>query len=123
MATKKLTTATVKSVEEGKFSKLIKRSGDDILDGRGDRIIKSAKVAQRAIVDKLDQEVMTLEDKQELLLDQSPDNRYSLTLGKSFEAEKWAAEYQGLSIQIANKKIELAIARANYESLFGSSVE
>jgi len=54
MATKKLTTATVKSVEEGKFSKLIKRSGDDILDGRGDRIIKSAKVAQRAIVDKLD---------------------------------------------------------------------
>jgi len=66
---------------------------------------------------------MTLEDKQELLLDQSPDNRYSLTLGKSFEAEKWTAEYQGLSIQIANKKIELAIARANYESLFGSSVE
>jgi len=117
MATKKLTKA------EGKFSSMIKRNGDSIIGDRADRIIKSAKVAQRAIVDKLDQELMNLDDKRDLMLDQSPDNRYSLTLGKSFESDKWAAEYQSISIQLANKKIELAIAQANYQDLFGAVVE
>lgn len=111
--------ATKKTVTGGKFSSLIKRSGDAIIGDRADRIIKSAKVAQRAIVDKLDQEIMNLEDKRDLMLDQSPDNRYSLTLGKSFEADKWAAEYQSLSISITNKKVELAIAQANNDILFG----
>lgn len=116
-ASKKTATAA-----SGKFESMIKRGGDAIIGDRGDRIIKSAKVAQRAIVDKLDQEVMNLEDKRELMLDQSPDNRYSLTVGKSFEAEKWAAEYQSLSVQLANKKIELAIAQASYAELFGEKI-
>jgi hypothetical protein len=114
---------TAKTKPEGKFSSMIKRNGDSIIGDRADRIIKSAKVAQRAIVDKLDQELMNLDDKRDLMLDQSPDNRYSLTLGKSFESDKWAAEYQSISIQIANKKIELAIAQANYQDLFGAVAE
>jgi len=106
----------------GKFDSMIKRRGDAIIGDRGDRIIKSGKVAQRGIIDGLDKEVMNLEDKRELMLDQSPDNRYSLTVGKAFDADSWAAEYQKVSVQIANKKIELAIAQANYTELFGETL-
>lgn len=103
----------------GKFEKLIKRNGDSIMGDRADRVLKSAKIAQKAIVDKLDQEIMNLEDKREMMLDQSPDNRYSLTPGKSFDSEKWAAEYQSLSIQVVNKQVELTVAKNNYKELFG----
>lgn len=107
----------------GKFDSLIKRSGDAIIGDRADRVVKSAKVSQRGIVDKLDQEVMGLEDQRELMLDHSPDNRYSLTPGKAFEADKWAAEYHNLSVELTNKKVELAIARENYKVLFGEDAE
>ena len=106
----------------GAFEAMIKRGGDAIIGDRGDRIVKSAKAAQFTLCNKLDQELMGLEDKPDLMLDQSPDNRYSLTVGKSFEAEAWANEYQALSVEIANKKVELAIAQANYETLFGEKM-
>lgn len=119
----KTTARTVKEVKtNGKFESLIKRGGDAIIGDRADRIVKSAKVSQRSIVDKLDQEVMNLEDKRELMLDQSPDNRYSLTVGKSFDADAWAKEYQELSIKIVNKKVELAVAQANYKELFNETI-
>ncbi len=108
-----------KATTTGKFEQLIKRSGDSIMGDRADRVLKSAKITQKSIVDKLDQEVMNLEDKREMMLDQSPDNRYSLTPGKSFDAEKWAAEYHSLSVQLVNKQVELTVARNNYKDLFG----
>lgn len=111
------------SVNAGKFDQLIKRSGDAIMGDRGARVIKSAKVSQRAIVDKLDKEVMQLEDKRELMLDQSPDNRYSLTPGQSFDSDKWANDYHNLSVELVNKKVELEVARNNYKELFGEEVE
>lgn len=117
MATTKKKVALV-----GAFAAMINRSGDAIIGDRGDRIVKSAKAAQFTLCNKLDQELMGLEDKRDLMLDQSPDNRYSLTVGKSFEAEAWANEYQALSVEIANKKVELAIAQANYETLFGEKM-
>ncbi len=106
----------------GAFEAMIKRNGDAIIGDRGDRIIKSAKSAQFALCNKLDQELMGLEDKRDLMLDQSPDNRYSLTVRKSFAAEAWALEYQSLSVEIANKQVELAIAQTNYEKLFGEKL-
>ncbi len=115
-------TTVKKVVLVGAFAAMINRSGDAIIGDRGDRIVKSAKAAQFTLCNKLDQELMGLEDKRDLMLDQSPDNRYSLTVGKSFEAEAWANEYQALSVEIANKKVELAIAQANYETLFGEKM-
>jgi len=106
-----------------KFSKLIKRGGDAVLEGRGERIIKSAKMAQETLVRNLEQELMTLEDKRDIMLDHSPDNRYSLNIGKTFEADKWCKDYQDISVEIANKKIELEIAKSNLTDLFGKEGE
>lgn len=108
-----------KATTTGKFEKLIKRSGDSIMGDRADRVLKSAKISQKAIVDKLDKEIMDLEDKCEMMLDQSPDNRYSLTPGKSFDSDKWASEYHSLSVQLVNWKVQLTVAKNNYRDLFG----
>jgi hypothetical protein len=114
---------TTTAKDAGKFGNLIKRSGDAIMGDRGDRVIKSARVSQRAIVDRLDKEVMQLEDKREIMLDQSPDNRYSLTPGQSFDSDKWAQDYHTLSVELVNKKVELEVARNNYKELFGEEAE
>lgn len=110
---KKVTT-TAKS----KFESLISRNGDAIIDSRASRIVTSAKNAQEGIVRDLIDEINKLEDKREVMLDQSPDNRYSLKVGENFDAKKWVSDYQSLSIQLANKKIELAIAEENLTDLF-----
>lgn len=113
MSTKTKTTKTV-----SKFEKLLTRKGDAIMDARASRVLTAAKNAQEAIVRDLVDEVNKLEDKREAMLDMSPDNRYSLSVGKDFDAKQWTKEYHALSIQLANKKIELEIAEENFKDLF-----
>lgn len=114
---KKATTA------KSKFESLISRNGDAIIDSRASRIVVSAKNAQEGIVRDLIDAVNVLEDKREAMLDQSPDNRYSLKVGENFDAKKWTSEYQSLSIQLANKRVELQIAEENLTDLFTSKAE
>ena len=103
----------------GKFIKLIERNGDAVLTERGARIEKSAKREYNKIVVDLDARVDDLTDQMELMLDQSPDNRYSLEPGKKFDAVQFAADYQTKSVALATTKIELTIAKSNVKELFG----
>jgi hypothetical protein len=102
----------------GKFKEQLLRNNKAILKDRGMRIEKSAKREYNKIVVDLDAEVDALTDGLELMLDQSVDNRYSLQPGKQFAAEQFAADYQEKSIRLANKEIELSIARHNVDELF-----
>lgn len=102
----------------GKFIKLIARNGDAILNERGARIEKSAKRECNKIVVDLDAKVDELTDELELMLDQSPDNRYSLEPGQKFAAHDFANNYQKISVALATKRIELAIAKENIQILF-----
>lgn len=108
----------VNSNPKSKFETLISRNGDDVIDSRASRIVTSANNAQQAIVRDLVDKVNALEDKREVMLDQSPDNRYSLKVGEGFDAKKWTQEYHSLSLQLANTKVELAIAEENFNDLF-----
>jgi hypothetical protein len=110
----KTATKTAKS----KFETLISRNGDAIIDSRGARIVISAKNAQEGLVRDLIDDINKLEDKREVMLDQSPDNRYSLKVGENFDAKQWTKDYQSLSVQLANKRIELKIAEENLTDLF-----
>lgn len=113
---KKDTTAT--AATKGKFNGMIHRSGDDVLKGRGDRIIKSAKLAQEDLVRTLEQRLLQLEDKQDQMLDISTDNRFSLKIGDNFDAKPWVDEYQKVSIDIVNTKVEFEIAKRSLAELF-----
>lgn len=103
----------------GKFKQLLDRTSDKILKDRGARIEKSAKREYNNIVVNLDAKIDELTDELELMLDQNPDNRYSLKPGQKFEAASFANDFQNKSIELANKKIELQIAQSNLEELFG----
>ena len=103
----------------GKFVSAISRKGDQVIDARVARIIKGAKGSQEDLVRKLDKECDDLTDKLETMLDQSPDNRYSLKPGKNFESVKFVDEYHATSLELANKMIELQIAKTNLTDLFG----
>lgn len=103
----------------GAFAQSIHRTGDEVLKTRGERVIKSAKAAQADLVRKLDLEKDSLHDKLEAMLDQSPDNRYSLKVGKEFNADEFTVEFQKLSVELANKTIEHQIAEQNFEFLYG----
>ena len=110
---------TQKSAPKGKFNGMIHRTSDEVLKGRGDRIIKSAQLSQEAIVRGLEQKLINLEDQRDRMLDLSPDNRMSLKIDNDFNADTWTANYQKLSIDIVNTKVELEIAQKNMEELFG----
>ena len=111
--------AAKKVVNQGAFVTALNRKGDDVIDARVTRLLKAAKGSHETLVKKLDNEVDQLIDKQERMLDQSPDNRYSLQIGKDFDADTFTKEYQELSVQLANKKVEYQIAKENYEFLYG----
>lgn len=105
--------------KNGAMITALNRKGDAIIDARVARLLKAAKGSHETLVKKLDNEVDQLEDKMERMLDQSPDNRYSLQVGKEFDAEAFTKEYQNLSVALANKKVELDIAETNFTFLFG----
>ena len=102
----------------GKFRELLLRNSKSILKDRGERIERSAKREYNKQVVNLEAEVDLVTDELELMLDQNVDNRYSLQPGKQFKAEEFAVDYQAKSILLANKEIELSIARANMAELF-----
>jgi hypothetical protein len=109
-----------KTTVEGKFSQLLMRDGEQIIAGRGKRTVESAFAAQQKLVMDLEERKRVLEDRRELMLDQSPDNTYSLQIGVAFDAQKFTTEYQKLSIDLINLEVELKIAKANSKELFGA---
>jgi hypothetical protein len=114
----KVTKTVTKKVKQGKFAALIMRTDDEVLEGRSKRTIESARAAQKKLVMDLEENIRVLEDKKELMLDQSPDNRYSLKVGEAFDAPAFVREYQDLSVKLINKRVELEIAERNSEDLF-----
>lgn len=110
--------SVVTKVTKGRFAALIMRDGDQVLEGRGQRTIESARSAQKKLVMDIEEEIRVLEDKKELMLDQSPDNRYSLKVGEAFDAKQFVSEYQMLSVKLINKRVELEIAVKNSKDLF-----
>lgn len=98
---------------------MIIRSGDTIAADRGARITKQAKIAYEDDLRRLENRLLNLEDRREIMLDQSPDNRFSLKPGETFDARTWVAEYQKLSLEIATTVEEIAIAKEAIKYLFG----
>lgn len=107
----------------GKFKQLLDRTSDKILKDRGARIEKSAKREYNQVLVTLDADIDNLKDELELMLDQNPDNRYSLKPGQSFDAKNFANDFHNKTISLANKEIEYKIAQTTYKELFGEDNE
>ena len=107
----------------GKFNQMMLRDSDGVMNSRSERIVKIAKMGQETLVQQIEKDLMVLQDKQDAMVDLSPDNRFSLKPGEDFNVESWVSNYQDISVSIANKKIEQKIASENLADLFGSSTD
>jgi hypothetical protein len=96
------------------------KSNIDIKDARAERIAKSAEREQDTLVKKLDKECDDLSNIISDLEDLSPDNELSLHPVKdgSFDAKAWVNDMQVNKVKLANKSIELEIAKKTYATYF-----
>ena len=106
------------------FVKNLTKSNNEIKATRAERIAKAAEKSQRSLVDKLDAEVDKLKARMEDLEDLSPDTELSLQPVKDgeFNSDNWVAEMQRTQIALANKELELEIAKRTYEKYFTEEV-
>ena len=106
------------------FVNNLTKSNNEIKATRAERIAKAAEKSQRSLVDKLDAEVDKLKARMEDLEDLSPDTELSLQPVKDgeFNSDNWVAEMQRTQIALANKELELEIAKRTYEKYFTEEV-
>ena len=102
------------------FVKNLTKSNNEIKATRAERIAKATEKSQRSLVDKLDAEVDKLKARMEDLEDLSPDTELSLQPVKDgeFNSDNWVAEMQRTQIALANKELELEIAKRTYAKYF-----
>jgi hypothetical protein len=101
-----------------KFHEILSRNGDKILKDRAENVSLLAAMAHTALINDLKKKKIELDFKKKELIDLSPDNRYSLKIGKDFDGDKWVREYQDVSIKLINIKIELKVAEDTEAELF-----
>lgn len=96
------------------------KSNESIKASRAERIATLVKMEQEALVNNLTKDVMNLENKLDNLEDLSPDSELSLSpVGdKDFDANKWVNAIQDTEIELANKRLELDIAKKTYDKYF-----
>jgi len=105
----------------GKFNEFLDRNGDQIIKGRANRVLKAAKNAANVHIQNIENKIMKIEDEMEAMLDMSPDNRYSLKIGESFDGEVFITEYQAKALELHLLKQELQLATKVNNELFNSN--
>ena len=102
-----------------KFASNLARNNKAIKETRANRIASQAKMAQDALVMKLQKEKMELEAKLEDLEDLNPDTALSLNPIKGeFDADKWVNEIQDVKVALLNKKVEVTAAENTLKEYF-----
>lgn len=119
MATRKGATTATEDVVLNKFETNLIASSKTIKANRARAISEDVENAQSEIVRKLTQEKRDLTRKLDSLSDLYPDSELSLRVVKdSFNAAEWASEVQALKVELANKTVELSLAKETYDEWF-----
>lgn len=108
---------TKKPVESNRLCDRLKRSSNEVLSSRADRVSKRTYQEQQNLVNKLNGELMDLEDRRAQLLDLSPDSTISTKI-ENFDPKVLVEKYQQYSKDIALKQIEVQIAKENIKLIF-----
>jgi len=103
----------------GAFVASLKRTNKSIKADRADAIGEDAEMAFRRSIEDMQVEAKRMVRAQTNMLDMSPENSYSLMLGKDFDSAKFVEEDAKLGLDMRNLNIKLEIAKARYRILFG----
>lgn len=104
----------------GAFVASLKRNNKSIKDDRAIAIAEDAEMAFRRSIEDMRVDMKRMARAQTNMLDLSPENSYSLMLGKDFDSAKFVDEDARLGLDMRNLGIKLEIAEARYTELFGA---
>lgn len=105
-----------------KFISTLTKSNKDIMKDRAENVGKKTALKQKALVDRLEGEVLDLEGKIQDLTDLAPESSTSLK-PQDFDEENWVRNMQEYKVQLLNKRIELKIAQETQKEWFGGEDE
>lgn len=100
-----------------KFVSTITKSHEGIREDRAQNKAQKTELKQKALVDKLQGEVLDLEGKIQDLTDLAPEDTTSLK-PQDFDEEHWVEKMQQYKIDLLNKQIELETAKETYNDWF-----
>ncbi len=93
------------------LASMLSPNTDAIRLRRAQALIRASELEQNALINDLERQKSSLEQKLEDLSDLSPDDTTSLKFGKDFDAKKWVADVQDTKEQIEEVKFKLDIAK------------
>lgn len=105
-----------------KFITTLTKSNKDIMQDRAENVGKKTALKQKALVDRLEGEVLDLEGKIQDLCDLAPEHSTALK-PQDFDEEQWVKNMQQYKVDLLNKRIELDVARKTYKEWFGNEEE
>lgn len=110
-----------KKMSKNKFIQNLTANSGVIKENRANLVAKDAEDAAKDLITKLEKEDRELERKEIALSDMYPESELSLRIGKdNFNADAWISDLQNIGVARINKKVEISIARKNYEKWFVS---
>jgi hypothetical protein len=102
-----------------KFLENLTRNASGIKEARAKMVSSTAAAAQQDLIRELEKEELALNTTIMNLEDLYPSTSFSLDATKEgFNAERWVAEMQEAKVELANKQIELQIARGTFNEFF-----
>jgi hypothetical protein len=102
----------------GKFSQLLRRNNKQIRDDRATQIVESTQLKYKRLIEDLEIEIKDLQRSRDSLLDLSPANTQSLTIGLDFDPNTFVKAHMDITLKIRNSKIQLNEAKEQYSALF-----
>lgn len=103
------------------FGVSLKRNNSQIRKDRADTITRNTFIKYKRKIEDLDEDLFTLVNQQENMLDLAPNHTQSLVPVESFDATAFMEADCKLSLTIRNKRIEANIVRRRCNYLFGTA--
>lgn len=104
---------------DGAFVSSLKRNNRQIKEDRAISISEDAETAYRRAIEDLVADMRRMRRDRVNMLDLSPENTFSLMLGKDFDGKKFVEADTKLGTDLRNMEITLELMQKQYEFLFG----
>ena len=108
---------------EGRFAKILTRSGSQIRKDRAISIVEAAELKLRRKIEDLELSIKDRERTIEQMMDLSPTRAGDLTLAADFKAEKFIEDIIALKLDIRVISIEVEACKSLYTELFTAKSE
>lgn len=103
----------------GAFVNSLRRNNKQIKDDRAATISEDAQMSYQRAIEDLIMDVKRMKRSRENMLDLSPENTFSLMLGKDFDGKKFVEADTKIAVDLRNAEIKLELMQKQFEYLFG----